>query len=71
MSSLKMDPSLPSDRLLEAYKEQLTPAQQKAYAIARRNLGSSFNLALSIGFLEYKSQHPPVVVNTPQTTPSS
>jgi hypothetical protein len=59
-----MDPSDPS--LEQAYLDQLTPPQQKAYAIAKRNLGSSFNLSLSIGFLEYKS-----VASIPKTTPSS
>ena len=63
-SSLKMDP----DTLIEAYIQQLSPAEQKAYAIAKRNLGSSFNLALSIGFLEYKNQS--VIADTPQTKPS-
>jgi len=58
------------DPLLDAYVAQLTPHQQKAYAIAKRNLGSSFNLALSIGFLEYKASQP-VVADTPKTTPSS
>ena len=60
-----MDP----ETLLEAYVQQLTPAEQKAYAIAKRNLGSSFNLALSIGFLEYKKTLP-VVADTPQMKPS-
>ena len=66
---LKMDPKT----LLETYVEQLTPAEQKAYAIAKRNLGSSFNLALSIGFLDYKKTLPeqPVIADTPQTKPSS
>ena len=40
---------------LEKYLNQLTPAQRKAYEIAKRNLGSSFNLALSIGYLEWKA----------------
>lgn len=69
-TSLKMDP----DPLLETYIAQLSPAEQKAYAIAKRNLGSSFNLALSIGFLDYKKNLPnpslPVVADTPQTKPS-
>lgn len=38
----------------DEYLKQLTPAQKKAYDIAKRNLGSSFNLSLSIGFLEWK-----------------
>jgi hypothetical protein len=38
----------------QEYLKQLTPAQIKAYEIAKRNLGSSFNLSLSIGFLEWK-----------------
>lgn len=65
--SLKMDP-------IEAYVQQLSPAEQKAYAIAKRNLGSSFNLALSIGYLEYKKNLPnpslPLAAYTPQTKPS-
>ena len=69
-SSLKMDP----EPLIEAYIQQLSPAEQKAYAIAKRNLGSSFNLALSIGFLDYKKNLPtpslPVVEDTPQMKPS-
>lgn len=60
-----MDP----EPLLDSYIQQLSPAEQKAYAIAKRNLGSSFNLALSIGFLDYK-KNLPVVVDTPQTKPS-
>jgi len=63
-----MDPNT----LIETYIAQLSPAEQKAYAIAKRNLGSSFNLALSIGYLEYKKTllDQPLVADTPQTKPS-
>ena len=45
---------------MEEYLKQLTPKQLKAYEIAKRNLGSSFNLSLSIGYLEWKkNQNPP------------
>jgi len=43
------------------YVEQLTPFQKIAYEIAKKNLGSSFNLTLSIGYLEFvaaKSKNP-------------
>ena len=43
---------------MEEYLKQLTPAQLKAYEIAKRNLGSSFNLSLSIGYLEWKKTNP-------------
>jgi len=39
---------------MEDYIQQMTPNQKQAYTIAKRNLGSSFNLSLSIGFLEWK-----------------
>lgn len=49
----------------EEYIEQLTPNQKQAYAIAKRNLGSSFNISLSIGFLEWKKIQPPPVPRVP------
>lgn len=45
--------------LIEEFMDQLTPSQKIAYEIAKRNLGSSFNLSLSIGFLEYKKANTP------------
>ena len=58
-------------RNMDDYIQQLTPKQQQAYAIAKRNLGSSFNLSLSIGFLDWKkeqeqSQVPSVLPSNPQ-----
>jgi hypothetical protein len=46
----------------EEYIQQLSPSQKQAYAIAKRNLGSSFNLSLSIGFLDWKTQQVPLPV---------
>jgi hypothetical protein len=53
-----------SDKSLEKeYVEKLTPFQKIAYDIAVKKLGSSFNLSLSIGFLEFRSSRP----KTPET----
>ena len=40
----------------EAYLQQLNPRQVMALSIARRMLGTSFDLRKSNGFLEWKSQ---------------
>ncbi len=58
-----------SDKMEEEYIQQLSPTQKQAYAIAKRNLGSSFTLHLSIGFLEWKKSRPvPTVSNSPNTS---
>jgi hypothetical protein len=46
------------EKVMEEYLKQLSPKEQQAYAIAKRNLGSSFNLSLSIGYLEWKKSLP-------------
>jgi hypothetical protein len=49
------------------YIKQLTPFQKIAYEIAVKKLESSFNLTLSIGYLEFLAAKP----KTPETsTPS-
>jgi len=49
----------PSDKSLEKeYVDQLTPFQKIAHDIAVKKLGSSFNLSLSIGFLEFLAARP-------------
>ncbi len=42
------------DRIINAYISQLSDNEKKALEIAKQQLGSSFNLKKSIGFLEYK-----------------
>ena len=54
------DKSLDLLALEKEYVEQLTPFQKIAYDIAVKKLGSSFNLSLSIGFLEFLSARPKI-----------
>jgi hypothetical protein len=51
------------DSLEKEYVDQLTPFQKIAYDIAVKKLGSSFNLKLSIGFLDFLAARP----KTPET----
>ena len=63
MSVKALDKSLEKslDKSLEKeYVDQLTPFQKIAYDIAVKKLGSSFNLSLSIGFLEFVSARPKI-----------
>lgn len=40
------------------YLKQLTPKEKKAYDIAKKQLGSSFNIIKSIGYITYlKNNH--------------
>jgi len=39
---------------MESYLSQLTEKERVAMEIAKRMLGSSFDLSLSIGYIEYK-----------------
>jgi hypothetical protein len=55
------------DQEEKEYIKQLTPFQKIAYEIAVKKLESSFNLTLSIGYLEFLAAKP----KTPETsTPS-
>jgi hypothetical protein len=49
--------------LEKEYVKQLTPFQKIAYDIAVKKLESSFNLTLSIGYLEFLAAKP----KTPET----
>ncbi len=49
-----------SPDILEAYLNQLTEKELIVYKIARDHLGSSFDLSLSIGFLEWKKTYKPL-----------
>lgn len=42
------------DQIIDAYISQLSANEKKALEIAKQQLGSSFNLKKSIGFLQYK-----------------
>jgi hypothetical protein len=42
---------------INIYLKQLTPFQIKANEIAKRNLGSSYCIEKSIGFLEFKAKN--------------
>lgn len=42
---------------IHAYLEQLSETQLKAYRIARRHLGSSFNLVKSNGFVGWYKEN--------------
>ena len=44
--------------LEKEYVDKLTPFQKIAYDIAVKKLGSSFNLSLSIGFLDFLAARP-------------
>jgi hypothetical protein len=43
-----------NDKLVDAYLAQMTPFQKTANEIAKRNLGSSYCIEKSIGFLDFK-----------------
>jgi hypothetical protein len=57
MSDKVFDKSL---ELEKEYVDQLTPFQKIAYDIAVKKLGSSFNLSLSIGFLQFLASRPKI-----------
>ena len=64
MSEKSLDKAVDKSLSLEKeYVEKLTPFQKIAYDIAVKKLGSSFNLSLSIGFLEFLAARP----KTPET----
>tara|TARA_Y100000996_G_C22286733_1_gene546356 strand:- start:23 stop:163 length:141 start_codon:yes stop_codon:yes gene_type:complete len=39
--------------LIKSYIDQLTPQEKKVMEIAQKNLGSSFNIEKSIGFISW------------------
>ena len=43
---------------MEAYLAQLTEKEKIAMAIAKRMLGSSFNIEKSIGYISFKKNNP-------------
>jgi hypothetical protein len=43
-----------NEEIITLYLKQLTPFQMKANEIAKKNLGSSYCIEKSIGFLDYK-----------------
>jgi len=45
--------------LQQTFLEQLNTKEKIAYEIARDHLGSSFDLSLSIGYLEWKKTYKP------------
>ncbi len=45
--------------LQQTFLEQLNAKEKIAYEIARDHLGSSFDLSLSIGYLEWKKIYKP------------
>jgi len=45
--------------LQQTFLEQLNAKEKIAYEIARDHLGSSFDLSLSIGYLEWKKTYKP------------
>jgi hypothetical protein len=45
--------------MLEAYLKSLTDKERVAMEVAKRILGSSFNLERSIGYLEFKKKYTP------------
>ena len=47
-----------TSNLEKEYVDKLTPFQKIAYDIAVKKLGSSFNLSLSIGFLDFLAARP-------------
>ncbi len=51
---------LDTKELLEVYIKQLTDKELIVYKIAKDHLGSSFDLSLSIGFLEWKKTYKPL-----------
>lgn len=49
--------SVSKDVLLEKYVESLTEKELKAYHIAKSHLGTSFSLAKSRGFIDWKNKN--------------
>tara|TARA_Y100000748_G_scaffold249172_1_gene214051 strand:+ start:469 stop:645 length:177 start_codon:yes stop_codon:yes gene_type:complete len=47
------------EMLQQTFLEQLNTKEKIAYEIARDHLGSSFDLSLSIGYLEWKKTYKP------------
>jgi|TARA_B110000114_G_scaffold185249_1_gene231486 hypothetical protein len=43
---------------LEEYLKQMKENEKKAYEIAKKQLGTSFNLEKSIGFIAYLKNNP-------------
>ena len=43
---------------VEEYINQMNELQRKAYEIAKKRLGSSFNIKKSIGYLNYLKNNP-------------
>ncbi len=46
------------DIYIEAYIAQLTPIELRVLNIAKTHLESSFNLAKSVGFIQWRKEHP-------------
>lgn len=50
----------------EAYLNQLSEIERKAYNIAKEQLGSSFSLQRSVGFNEFKNKYEKELKESPQ-----
>jgi hypothetical protein len=47
-----------NETLYTLYIAQMNSIEKKAFEIAKEHLGSSFNIDRSIGFIEWKKNHP-------------
>lgn len=50
-------PQIITKEMLDAYIKQLDPKELIVYEIAKDHLGSSFNLELSIGFIQWQKTY--------------
>lgn len=53
-----MDPNPNPNPKVESYLKQMNEKQKQAYEIAKTQLGSSFNIEKSIGFITYLKNNP-------------
>lgn len=53
------------DTLIKKYIEQMSQTEKAAYAIAKKNLESSFDIEKSIGFKDFMKEHNYVIMTSP------
>jgi hypothetical protein len=56
------------DVRIKKYIEQMSHTEKAAYAIAQKNLESSFDIEKSIGFKDFMKKHNYVIMTSPTTS---
>ena len=49
--------------LVDLYLQSLSTKEKQSYEIAKAQLGTSFSLEKSIGFIEFLKNRPPIISN--------